>query len=53
MYSIGDGLTIGVLAYVFINIFYNIFFAKKEEKKKISGVMIVLAIIFIIKLFFL
>lgn len=34
MYSIGDGLTIGVLAYVFINIFYNIFFAKKEEKKK-------------------
>ncbi|MGL4875688.1 MAG: NCS2 family permease [Clostridium sp.] len=54
MYSIGDGLTIGVLAYVFINIIYNIFFAKQEnEKIKVSGVMIVLAIIFIIKLFLL
>lgn len=53
MYSIGDGLTIGVLAYVFINILYNIFFAKDGEKKKVSGVMLVLAAIFIIKLFFL
>ncbi|MGL4847960.1 MAG: NCS2 family permease [Clostridium sp.] len=54
MYSIGDGLTIGVLAYVFINLIYNMFFAKNEEEKiKVSGVMIVLAIIFIIKLFLL
>lgn len=52
-YSIGDGLTIGVLAYVFINILYNIFFAKGKEKKKLSIVMIVLAILFIFKLFFL
>lgn len=53
-YSIGDGLTIGVLAYVFINVIYNVFFAKnKEEKKKISSVMIVLALIFLLKLFFL
>lgn len=53
-YSIGDGLTMGVLAYVFINVFYNIFFAKnKEDKKKVSIVMIILAIIFLLKLFFL
>lgn len=53
-YSIGDGLTIGVLAYVFINVIYNIFFAKnKGDKKKVSLVMIILAIIFIFKLFLL
>lgn len=51
-YSIGDGLTIGVLAYVFINVLYNMFFVK-EDKKKISWVMIVLAGIFLVKLFFL
>ncbi len=51
-YSIGDGLTIGVIAYVVINLLYNIFFAK-GEKKKISVVMIVLAIVFVFKLFFL
>lgn len=50
-YSIGDGLTIGVLAYVIINILYNIFFAKKGEKKQVSWVMIALGIIFILKLF--
>ena len=52
-YSIGDGLTIGVIAYVLINVLYNIFFAKLGEKKKVSIVMIVLAIVFICKLFFL
>lgn len=53
-YSIGDGLTIGVLAYVFINVIYNVFFAKnKGDKKKVSLVMIILAIIFIFKLFLL
>lgn len=52
-YSIGDGLTIGVIAYVLINALYNIFFAKSGEKKKVSIVMIVLAIVFICKLFFL
>ncbi|MBE6070932.1 MAG: NCS2 family permease [Clostridium butyricum] len=52
-YSIGDGLTIGVLAYVFINILYNMFFAKGKEKKDVSIVMILLAIVFMLKLFFL
>lgn len=47
--SIGDGLTFGVLAYVFINLIYNIFFAK-GEKKKVSPVMIILGVIFLIKL---
>ena len=36
-----------------INVLYNIFFAKSGEKKKVSIVMIVLAIVFICKLFFL
>lgn len=52
-YSIGDGLTIGVIAYVLINVLYNLFFAKQGEKKKISIVMIILAIVFIAKLFIL
>ncbi|WP_321833663.1 NCS2 family permease [Clostridium butyricum] len=52
-YSIGDGLTIGVIAYVLINVLYKIFFAKSGEKKKVSIVMIVLASVFICKLFFL
>lgn len=51
--SIGDGLTMGVLAYVFINIIYNLFFAKdKKDKKNISPVMMVLAVIFLLKLIF-
>lgn len=50
-YSIGDGLTLGVLSYVFINVLYNLI-AKKEEKKPVSIVMIILAILFILKLWF-
>ena len=49
-YSIGDGLTIGVLAYVIFNILHNIFTKNKKDKKELSMVMIVLAIIFVIKL---
>lgn len=52
--SIGDGLTMGVLAYVFINVMYNVFFVKeKNDKKNISMIMIVLSIIFLLKLIFL
>ncbi|WP_101772896.1 NCS2 family permease [Peptostreptococcus faecalis] len=51
-FSIGDGLTLGILTYVFVNLFYNLI-CKKEEKKPVSGVMIVLAILFILKLAFL
>ena len=50
-YSIGDGLTLGILSYVIINLFYNLF-AKKEERRKVSLVMVILAILFIIKLVF-
>ena len=50
-YSIGDGLTLGILSYVIINLLYNMF-AKKEEKKEVSVVMIVLAILFVLKLTF-
>ena len=48
-YSIGDGLTLGILSYVIINFLYNIF-SKKEEKHNVSWIMYVLAIIFIFKL---
>lgn len=50
-YSIGDGLTLGILTYVCVNVLYNIFGAKKpEDKHKVSWVMIILAILFAIKL---
>ncbi|MBX7310203.1 NCS2 family permease [Clostridium chauvoei] len=52
-YSIGDGLTVGILSYVIINLIYNTFFANKEEKARVSWVMISLAIIFILKIVFL
>lgn len=51
-YSIGDGLTLGVLSYVVINLLYNLI-APKEERKKISAIMIVLAILFVLKLIYL
>lgn len=49
-YSIGDGLTIGVLAYVILNLLHNLVTRDKKEKKKLSLVMIILAIIFVFKL---
>lgn len=51
-YSIGDGLTIGILSYVIINLLYNLF-SKPEDRKHISAVMIVLGILFLVKLLFL
>ena len=51
-YNIGDGLTFGVIAYVIINVLYNLIFAK-DEKKKVSWVMIILAILFLLKLIYL
>ena len=51
-YSIGDGLTLGVLSYVIINLLYNAI-APKEERKRVSAVMIVLEILFVLKLLFL
>lgn len=51
-YSIGDGLTLGVLSYVVINLLYNLI-APKEDRKKVSVVMIVLAILFVLKLMYL
>lgn len=53
-YSIGDGLTIGILSYVLINSIYNIFLAKNAgDKKKVSWIMVVLAVVFILKIIFL
>jgi AGZA family xanthine/uracil permease-like MFS transporter len=50
-YSIGDGLTLGILSYTLINLLNNIF-GKNESKKPISVVMYILSIIFILKLIF-
>lgn len=50
-YSIGDGLTLGVLSYVFVNLLYNLL-APADKRKKVSIVMIVLAVLFILKLIF-
>lgn len=52
-YSIGDGLTLGILSYVVINLIYNAISKDKESRMKVSPVMIVLAIVFMIKLLFL
>lgn len=48
-YSIGDGLTLGILSYVIINVLYNLL-VKKENKTKISWVMYILAVVFVLKL---
>lgn len=49
-YSIGDGLTIGVLTYVALNVVNNLFVKDSAKKKQLSGVMVVLAIVFVLKL---
>ena len=51
-YSIGDGLTLGVLSYVVINLLYNLI-TPKEERKKVSVIMVVLAFLFVLKLIYL
>ena len=47
-YSIAEGIAIGVISYVVIN-----FFTGKENRKKISPLMYILAILFICKYIFL
>ncbi len=48
-YSIGDGLTIGILSYAILNLVNNLF-SKEDNKKKMSPIIYILAILFIIKL---
>lgn len=49
-YSIGDGLTMGILSYFVLNFMNNLFTKDNTKKKKLSLVIVILAIIFIIKL---
>lgn len=42
MFSISDGIAIGVISYVLVNVFTG-------KSKKVSAVMYVLAILFILK----
>lgn len=50
-YSIGDGLTLGILSYVVINLLANLV-SPKEDRTPVSKVMMGLAILFAIKLSF-
>lgn len=51
-YSIGDGLTMGILSYAVLNFINNLFTKDPSKKKKVSIVIYILAIIFIAKLYF-
>ncbi|WP_291634249.1 NCS2 family permease [Clostridium sp.] len=51
-YSIGDGLTIGLLSYAVLNGINNLFTKDHTKRKKVSIVIYILAIIFILKLYF-
>ena len=50
MYSIAEGISLGVISYVVINLAGNIL---TSEKKKITPLMYVLAILFVLKYIFL
>lgn len=50
-YSIGDGLMIGMLSYAVLNLIPNLL-SKAEDRKKVSGVIYILAVIFIAKIVF-
>ena len=49
-YSIGDGLTMGILSYVVLNLINNIFTKDASKRKKVSIVIYILAVLFIVKL---
>lgn len=49
-YSIGDGLTLGILSYVVIYMINNIITKDSNNRKRISPVMYILAFLFIVKL---
>ena len=51
-YSIGDGLTMGILSYAVLNLINNIFTRDPSKKKKVSIVIYILAVLFIAKLYF-
>ena len=44
MYSISEGISLGIISYVIIHLLTG-----AEERKKISGVMYILAVLFILK----
>lgn len=49
-YSIGDGLTIGVLSYAVLNLVNNLIAKDEKDKKKVSAIIYILAILFAVKL---
>ena len=51
-YSIGDGLSIGILSYGLINFISNVLEKDKTKRKKVSIIIYILTILFIIRLLF-
>lgn len=49
-YSIGDGLTLGILSYAIFNLINNLLTKDPKKRKNVSVVIYILAILFIIKL---
>ncbi|MEG0306933.1 MAG: NCS2 family permease [Clostridium sp.] len=50
-YSIGDGLMLGMLSYAALNLLSNII-TKKEDRKNVSSVIYILALVFLVKIIF-
>ncbi len=51
-YSIGDGLMIGMLSYAILNLIANITTREAKDRKQVSFVVYILAIIFLLKIIF-
>ncbi|MBE6060682.1 MAG: NCS2 family permease [Clostridium sulfidigenes] len=51
-YSIGDGLMIGMLSYAILNLIANVTTREAKDRKQVSFVVYILAIIFLLKIIF-
>ena len=51
-YSIGDGLMIGMLSYAILNLIANITTKEAKDRKRVSFVVYILAIVFLLKIIF-
>ena len=49
MYSISEGIAVGIISYVVINLIANAMTKNKEDREPVTPLMIVLAIIFVLK----
>ncbi len=49
MYSISEGIAVGIISYVVINLIANAMTKNKEDREPVTPLMIVLAIVFVLK----